>query len=149
MHLLFDATTYAWLGQVQEQGGRIEGVWLTSKGDECLLDVWEKWGREGISIIKPLPSLEERQRKTVFVRERTPFSSPEAFQAFVFASSKHGFFVSTLDDRLVSCWEDIKVWPISDMAKYNLVFAMRNLKSEEFPLWKKEWPSLAKQMSKV
>lgn len=147
MHLLFDGRTYVCLGQVELlEGGGIRFL-PSSIGVERFSPTWEHWEQEGMEVVKTFTQMNEGKKTTAFAIERVRMHSEGAFEALVEASRSKGCFVFSLDPARARYWQELSRWPISDVLKFELVFMVKNLSSQDLPRWDHAWKTLKTQVA--
>lgn len=147
MHLLFDARTKIFCGEIQEKNGKIVTIVPSAQGKKRLMSVTAEWQAQGIEVLRSVTRAEGERVTTQFVHERVLFSDIHAFQVLQASAALHGLEVCSLPDAAACYWNELVTWPMSDGMKQDLAFFIQQFFPEMTVDWPKRWAELRLEMN--
>lgn len=149
MHLLFDAKTKIFLGEVQEKNEKIVAIVPNAQGKKCLASLVSEWQAQGIEVLRSVTRAEGKAVTTQFVHERVLFSDTHAFVVLQVSSSRYGLELCSLPDAALPYWNELVTWPMSHRMKQDLAFFIQQFFPEMKATWPKRWEELRLEMEGV
>ncbi|MBP7133828.1 hypothetical protein KBD61_03640 [Patescibacteria group bacterium] len=149
MHLLFDAKTKIFWGEVQEKNGKIVVIVPNAQGKKRLTTLLSEWQVQGIEVLRSVTRTEGKTVTTQFVHERVLFSDVHAFEALQISASRYGLELCSLPDAAAPYWNELVTWPMSHGMKQDLAFFIQQFFPEMKAAWPKRWEELRLEMKGV
>ncbi len=149
MHLLFDAGTKVFCGEIQEKNGKIIAIIPNAQGKKRLASLLSEWQTQGIEVLRSVTRAEGKAVTTQFVHERVLFSDTHALEALQASASRYGLVLCSLPDAAAPYWSELVTWPMSDGVKQDLAFFIQQFFPRMKAAWPKRWEELRLEIKGV